>query len=240
MPLSTVAAGAVGSGAVAALPAFNPPTTPPAPSLPLPPCPADMPDLWDSIKVGCVLGTLQLGPAYGDEARVVVELDSKIVLDKQKSKGKSKSKTKVNGKDDVKGKIKITWTSASWESACRFTMQIDPQGPTGGTPITVDHPELMRRTGSPTLGQSATAQPIKLIITKAGKLTISGPCLYSQEFDFEEWVAPDDKPGTTDTPATTSPYQVGAGAGAQATRPIGSNGNMIGGFGGPNSPAVTP
>jgi hypothetical protein len=192
----------------AAIPtAFAPTQTPPSPSLPLPPSPSDMPQLWDSIKVGSPLGTLQFGPVFGDEGRVIVDLDSAIKTDKQKSSGKSKSKTKVNGKEDIKGKLIVKWTGKSWANGCRFTMQLDPQGPNGGAPLTVDHPEFQRRTGAPTLGQNATAQPIKIIIKKAGKLTITaGEGIYSQEVEFEEWVPPDDTPGTTDTPSRANGY----------------------------------
>jgi hypothetical protein len=152
MPLPPIAAGAVASGSVAA---YHPPTVPAAPSLPLPPSPSDMPQLWDSIKFGSQLGDLTFGPAYGDEGRVEVEIESSVKLDKQKSAGKSKSKTKVGGKEDIKGKLRIKGTGASWPSWCRITMQLDPQGPLGGTPLTTDHPEFMRRTGSPTIGQTA-------------------------------------------------------------------------------------
>lgn len=243
MALSTIAAGAVAGGVAA----FRPNVAPAAPSLPLPPSPADMPELWDSIKLGSLLGDLQFGPAYGDAGTVVVEIESAVKLDKQKSSGKSKSKTKVNGKDDIKGKLIVTGAGPSWPSFCRFTMQIDPQGPTGGSPLTTDHPEFMRRTGSPTLGQSATAQPIKIIIKKAGKLKrmSGGEGMWSQEFDFEEWVKPDDKPGTTDTPGDAAHpgakyYSVGgtteaAGAGAAAAAQFGKVS-----FGGATPPKATP
>lgn len=229
-------------------PAFVPTASPPTPSLPIPPSPADMPDLWDSIKFGSALGDLQFGPLFGDDGKVEVDIDSSIKVDKQKSSGKSKSKTKVNGKDDIKGKLKVTWGGRSWEAGCRFTMQLDPQGPTGGTPLTTDHPEFMRRTGSPTLGQSATAQPIKIMIHKAGKLQpkLGGEGLWTQEFDFGEWVPPDDKAGTTDTPGDKNHpgahyYSVnGTTEAAGASAAVASQFTGKGAFGGAAAPKASP